>query len=158
MKNKNKERTLVILKPDALQRGILGQIIERFERKGLKIVGLKMAKLSEKILANHYSHHRKKPFFKNLKEYMKFSPVVLMVLEGLEAVSVVRKIVGATKGFEAEAGSIRGDFALGTRNIVHASDSKEVAKEEIKRFFSKKEIFDYPRLIEEIIYAEDERF
>lgn len=148
-----KERTLVILKPDALQRNILGEIISRFEKKGLKIVGLKMANLSDKLLDEHYAHHKDKPFFQELKEFMKSSPVILMVLEGLEAIKVVRKMAGLTKGTEAEMGTIRGDFALGTtKNIVHASDSKETAEKEIKRFFDKNEIFDYQKITDKFIY------
>ena len=152
-----KEKTLIILKPDALQRNILGEIISRFERKGLKIIGLKMANLSDELLEEHYAHHKDKPFFKDLKEFMKISPVVLMVLEGLEAVRVVRKMAGSTKGFEAEPGSIRGDFALGTRNIIHASDSQETAKEEIKRFFKDQELFDYHTVMDDILYNPDEK-
>jgi len=152
-----KEKTLIILKPDALQRNILGEIISRFERKGLKIIGLKMANLSDELLEEHYAHHKDKPFFKDLKESMKISPVVLMVLEGLEAVRVVRKMAGSTKGFEAEPGSIRGDFALGSRNIIHASDSQETAKEEIKRFFKDQELFDYHKVMDDILYNPDEK-
>ena len=151
-----KERTLVILKPDALQRNILGEIISRFERKGLKIIGLKMANLSDEVLEEHYAHHKDKPFFSDLKEFMKSSPVILMVLEGLEAVSVVRKMAGSTKGFEADMGTIRGDFALGARNIIHASDSKETAKAEIGRFFNEKELFEYHKVMDDILYNPDE--
>ena len=151
-----KERTLVILKPDALQRNILGEIISRFEKKGLKIVGLKMASLSDEVLEEHYAHHKDKPFFADLKGFMKSSPVVLLALEGLEAVGVVRKMAGSTKGFEADMGSIRGDFAMGTRNIVHASDSKETAEAEIKRFFKEEELFEYHKVMDDILYNPDE--
>ncbi len=152
-----KERTLIILKPDSLQRNILGQIISRFENKGLKIIGLKMANLSDEILDQHYAHHKDKPFFSRLKEFMKSSPVVLLALEGNEAVDIVRKMVGSTKGSEALPGTIRGDFAMGIRNIVHASDSFENAKQEIERFFDNRELFEYHKVMDDIIYEEDEK-
>ena len=147
---------MVILKPDALQRGILGEIISRFERKGLKIVGLKMDNLSDEKLDEHYAHHKDKPFFNDLKDFMKSLPVVLMVLEGTKAVEVVRKMAGSTRGAEADMGTIRGDFALGTtKNIVHASDSLENAELEIKRFFEEEEIFDYRRAIDEALQEKE---
>ncbi len=152
-----KEQTLIILKPDALQRNVLGEIINRFENKGLKIVGLKMANLSDELLEEHYAHHKDKPFFPRLRDFMKSSPVVLMVLEGIGAVEVVRKMAGATKGSEALPGTIRGDFAMGMRNIIHASDSQENAKQEIERFFSKDEIFEYHKVMDDIVYEDDEK-
>jgi len=154
---KVKERTLVIIKPDALQRNLLGEIIHRFERKGLKIVGLKMVQLEDVILDEHYAHHKDKPFFESLKKFMKSSPVVLLVLEGLEAVKVVRQICGATCGREADMGTIRGDFSMSTQtNIVHASDSLETAEKEIKRFFKEDELFDYQKIDFPYLYSEDE--
>ncbi len=152
-----KEQTLIILKPDALQRNVLGEILSRFENKGLKIVGLKMANLSDELLEEHYAHHKDKPFFPRLRGFMKSSPVVLMVLEGIGAVEVVRKMAGATKGSEALPGTIRGDFAMGMRNIIHASDSQENAKQEIERFFSKDEIFEYHKVMDDIVYEDDEK-
>lgn len=152
------EKTLIIIKPDALQRNLLGEIIHRFEKKGLKIIGLKMIQLDDVLLEEHYFHHKDKPFFEGLKKYMKSSPVVAMILTGLNAVNAVRLIVGPTKGYEADAGSIRGDFSMSSQsNIVHASDSKENAETEIRRFFKQDEIFDYKKIDFDLIYAEDER-
>lgn len=153
-----KERTLIIIKPDALQRNLLGKIIERFEQKGLKIVGLKMMRLDDVLLDEHYGHHKDKPFFESLKKFMKNSPVAVMVLEGLEAVKIVRMICGATSGRQADIGTIRGDFSMSTQaNIVHASDSVETAEKEIWRFFNSDEIFDYQKIDFEHIYGEEER-
>jgi nucleoside-diphosphate kinase len=151
------ERTLVLIKPDALQRNLLGEIISRFEKKGLKIVGLKMMKLTEEQLFDHYAHHKDKPFFKRLVNFMKSSPVVAMVLEGVEAVEAVRLITGPTLGRKADAGSIRGDFSMSQQhNIIHASDSVETAEKEIWRFFNQDEIFDYQKIDFPAIYSEDE--
>jgi len=151
------EKTLIILKPDALQRNLLGEIIHRFERKGLKIIGMKMIRLDDKILNDHYAHHKDKTFFDSLKNYMQSSPVVLLVLSGINAVSATRLIVGPRKGYEAEAGNIRGDFSIsGQANIVHASDSIESAEAEIKRFFSQAELFEYTKVTDEFIYGADE--
>lgn len=153
-----KERTLVIIKPDALQRNLLGEITGRFERKGLKIVGMKMMQLSDILLNKHYQHHKDKPFFESLKNFMKSAPVVVMVLEGLEAIRVMRLIVGPTSGRNADAGSIRGDLCISTQaNIVHASDAVESAKQEIKRFFKQGEIFDYQKADFNFTYGEEER-
>jgi len=152
------ERTLIIVKPDALQRNLLGEIIHRFERKGLKVVGLKMMAIDDLKINEHYAHHQDKPFFVNLKKYMQSSPVVVMAIEGVEVVNAVRLIVGPTKGREADAGSIRGDFAMSTQcNIVHASDSLETAQKEIKRFFKEEELFDYKKMDLEWVYGNDER-
>ncbi len=157
MNNKIKERTLVLLKPDALQRNLLGKIIERFENKGLKIAGLKMMQLEDVLLDEHYSHHKDKPFFDGLKSFMKSAPILGLVLEGLDAISVVRNICGPTLGREAAPGTIRGDFSMSVQaNIVHASDSVENAKEEVKRFFNDDELFDYSKIDFETIYVEDE--
>src|SRR3989344_8053817 len=142
----NEERILIILKPDALQRGLVGEIFHRFERKGLKIIGLKMVQLEDLTLDEHYAHHKDKPFFTSLKRYMKSAPVALLVLSGIKAIQAIRLIVGPTRAYEADAGSIRGDFAMsGQSNIVHASDSAENAEEEIKRFFKPDELFDYQK-------------
>ncbi len=151
------EKTLIIIKPDALQRNLLAEIIGRFERKGLKIVGLKMIQLSDVLLEEHYAHHKDKPFFEGLKVFMKSSPVVAMVLEGMEAVKVVRQLCGATSGREADIGTIRGDLAISKQNIVHASDSAEAAEKEIWRFFNTDEIFDYQKIDYDYLYGEDER-
>lgn len=152
------ERTLIIIKPDALQRSLMGEIFGRFERKGLKIVGLKMSQLQDIMIDEHYSHHKDKPFFDGLKKFMKSSPVVMAVLEGLEAIDAVRLILGPTKGRAADAGSIRGDFGMsGQANLVHASDSEENAEAEIKRFFKDEELFEYTKGDWEWVYGEDER-
>jgi len=152
------EKTLIIVKPDALQRSLLGEIISRFEKKGLKIIGLKMIQLEDILLDEHYCHHKGKPFFESLKNFMKSSPVAVMALSGLNAVSAVRLIVGPTKGYEADAGSIRGDFSIsGQANIVHASDSAAAAETEIKRFFKNEELFNYKKVDYEFVYGEEER-
>ena len=152
------ERTLIIIKPDALQRNLLGEIIGRFERKGLKIVGMKMIQLGDAVLDEHYGHLKTKSFFSGLKGFMKSAPVVVMALSGFNVVNAVRLIAGPTKGYEADAGSIRGDFSLSTQtNIVHASDSPENARLEVARFFKEDELFSYKKIDFEFIYGEEER-
>jgi len=140
------ERSLIIIKPDALQRNLVGEIMHRFERKGLKIVGMKMIQLDDLKLDEHYVHHKDKPFFGDLKDYMKSAPVVIIVLEGPEVIEAIRIIVGSTKGVEADAGTIRGDMAMTNFNLVHASDSTKTAEQEITRFFEKGELFDYKKI------------
>jgi len=153
-----KEKTVILLKPDALQRNLLGKIIERFEQKGLKIVGLKMMRLEDAMLEEHYEHHKDKPFFAGLKSFMQNSPVVAIALEGLEAVRVVRNLCGPTLGRDAAPGTIRGDFSMSIQaNIVHASDSVETAEKELWRFFNTNEVFDYKKIDFEHVYVEDER-
>lgn len=147
-----KERTLIIVKPEALQRNLMGEIIGRFERKGLKIIGMKMMRLNDVLLDEHYAHHKDKVFFGNLKSHMMSSPVAIIALEGDGAVQGVRLITGATKGVEADAGTIRGDFAMGNKNLVHASDSVENAQAEIKRFFQDEELCDYTKMDEVMVY------
>lgn len=152
------ERSVVLIKPDGLQRGLVGAIINRLERKGLKLVGIKMAALDDPILDEWYSHHKDKPFFNDLKKFMKSTPVVAMLWEGLEAVFAIRKITGITKAREAEMGSIRGDFGMSQSfNLIHASDSEEAAKREEKLLFRAEEIFDYNKSEYLHIYAEEER-
>jgi nucleoside-diphosphate kinase len=151
------EQTLIIIKPDALNRTVVGEIIHRFERKGLKIVGMKMTHLTEDVLEEHYSHLKDKPFYPILMKFMQAAPSLLMILEGNNVVEVVRKMAGPTHGAEAEAGTIRGDYSLSNQNnVVHASDSVENAEKEIKRFFKPEEIFDYKRIDTEMIYSEQE--
>lgn len=158
MSRPREERSLILIKPDALNRSLVGEIIQRFERKGLKIVGMKMLQLNDEILKEHYSHLADKPFFPRIADFMKKWPVIAVVLEGLEAVDSVRLITGETLGRKADAGTIRGDFSMSIQaNIVHASDSLENAKIEINRFFKAEELFDWERLDLEVIYAEDER-
>lgn len=152
------ERTLIMVKPDAINRSLIGEVIHRFERKGLKFIGIKMQHLSEEVLEEHYAHHAKKPFFAALKEFMKTTPAILMVLEGRNAVEVCRRLSGETESTKAVPGSIRGDFALSLQsNIVHASDSKEKAEEEIKRFFKKGELHSYTKIDSEILYSVEEK-
>lgn len=151
------EKTLILIKPDALQRGLVGEIVHRFERKGLILIGMKMVSLDDPILDEWYAHHKEKSFFNELKKYMKSTPVVAMVWEGLDAISTVRKLVGITKGREAEGGSIRGDFGMsGQLNLIHASDSKEAAEKEMSLIFKDKELFDYQTPIRQLIYGQDE--
>ncbi len=151
------QKTLVILKPSAIQRGIAGEIISRFEKKGLQIVGMKMVELSDEILENHYAHLKDKPFFSRIKNSMQASPVILMIVKGVGAVEVVRKMAGVTNGREALPGTIRGDYSVSVQeNIVHASDSVETADIEIKRFFRSDEIYEYPQQLLPNIYANDE--
>jgi len=152
------EQTVVLVKPDGLQRGLVGEIIGRFERKGLKLVGIKMLLLTDTILDAWYSHHKDKSFFNDLKKYMKWTPIVAMVWEGLDAVPAVRKIVGTTKGREAEAGSIRGDFGMsGQQNLIHASDAVDAAKTERDLLFAPGEVLKYESASECLIYAKEER-
>ena len=146
MTHPKEEKTLIILKPDAVHRGLMGEVIGRFERKGLKIVGMKMVQLEDALIDAHYAHIKDKPFFGGIKNFMKTSPVVVMVLSGINAVDSTRLIVGPTKGYEAAAGTIRGDLSLSTQsNIVHASDSAEAGAAEVARFFKEDEIFAYKR-------------
>ena len=156
---KGMERTLVILKPDAVQRHLIGQIIKRFEQKGLKLVGIKMSHLEDHHLEKHYHHHKERPFFPKLVEFMRSAPSILMVWQGLEAIETVRILCGTTKARAAEAGSIRGDFGMSMQlNLVHASDSPENAKKEIALFFpDEKELFDWDRLISDLIYNDEEQ-
>lgn len=153
-----KEKTLVLIKPDGVQRGLVGQVMHRFEQKGLKLVAMKMMSLDDAILRDHYSHIADKPFFPGVAQFMKSNPVVVMVWEGLEVVDAVRKITGITKSRQAEAGSIRGDFAMSVAcNVIHASDTVENAADELKRFFAQGEIFDYDKSEYMHVYVEDER-
>jgi nucleoside-diphosphate kinase len=152
-----KEKTLIIIKPDTLQRNLLGNVISRFERKGLKIIGMKMISIDDALIVEHYEHHKDKPFFQDLKKFMQSAPVVVMVLEGFSAINAVRLIVGPTSGREADAGSIRGDLSMSKgHNIVHASDSAKNAEIEMYRFFNEDELFDYKKMDFSAIYDEDE--
>lgn len=150
-------RTAVLVKPDGLQRGLIGEIISRFERKGLKLVGLKMVNLTDDQLSDWYTEHREKSFFGDLKSFMGSMPIVCMAWEGIDAVPVVRKLVGTTLGREAEAGSIRGDFGMSQQfNLIHASSSGSDAKREIAIVFSDDELFSYAGIRETVIYADYE--
>jgi len=150
-------RTAVLVKPDGLQRGLIGEIINRFEKKGLKLVGLKMTLMTDDMLDRWYAEHRDKGFFQDLKDFMGSQPIVSMVWEGIDAVTVVRKLVGTTLGREAEAGSIRGDFGMSQQlNLIHASSEDEAAAKEIKIVFVDEELFDYDWPMGHLIYADYE--
>ncbi|MEI7690654.1 MAG: nucleoside-diphosphate kinase [bacterium] len=153
------EKTLILVKPDGVQRGLIGEIVGRFEKKGLKLIGLKMMSLDDAILDSHYAHLSDKPFFADIKDFMKSSPIVAMAWDGgKDTVAAVRILVGPTKGHEAPAGTIRGDFGLsGSNNIVHASDSVENGKLEVGRFFHTDELFDYEKTISAHVYSKEER-
>ncbi len=151
------ERTLVILKPCTVQRALCGEILHRFERKGLWFVGIKMVWLTDEILDEHYAHLSSKPFFQRVKDSMKMSPVIVCCLEGVDAIHTVRTLAGPTNGRVAAPGTIRGDYSMSYQeNIVHASDSPETAVDEIKRFFKPEEIFDYKQVSFDYLYANDE--
>ena len=151
------EKTLILLKPDALQRGLIGEITHRFEAKGLKIVGLKMMSISDALVDEHYAHHKDKSFFAGLKNFMQSSPVVGLLLEGKDAVATVRAMAGVTKAREADLGTIRGDFGMSVQaNLIHVSEDEKAANDEVARFFSEDEIFDYQRPFDSNIYGEEE--
>jgi len=150
------ERTLVLIKPDAIERCLIGQIISRFENKGLRIAGIKMMRTDSSLLHEHYGHLKELDVFPKIVEFMMSGPIIAMCIEGLDAVKVVRGICGVTKARDAAPGTIRGDLAMSIRtNLVHASDSLETANIELKRFFSDTEIFDYTRKIDSIIHIPD---
>lgn len=152
------ERTLILIKPDAIARGLAGTILARFEQKGLKVAGLKMIQLTDALLREHYSHLADKPFFPTITEFMSRLPVIALCLEGLEAVEVCRKMCGVTNSRKAEPGTIRGDFGMSMQaNLVHASDSTESAAAEVKRFFSDDELSDYEPALLSYCLAADER-
>lgn len=149
------QKTLILIKPDALQRELIGTVIERFERKGLKIVALKMTHLDAATLEEHYGHIKDKPFFPDLRTYMMETPVVAMILEGIGAIDEVRKIIGATNPRKADAGTIRSDLSMNMpSNMVHASDSVEAAEAEIARFFKTDEFFNYEKLTDKYHFRE----
>ena len=151
------DRSVVIVKPDGVQRGLIGEIIHRFERKGLKLVGIKMVSLSDALLDEWYAHHKERAFFPALKSYMKSYPVVSMLWEGVDGVATIRKMVGATKARDAEPGTVRGDFAMSQQyNLIHASENAEIAKKEEELMFSKSEVFDWEKRDFDHIYLADE--
>ncbi len=151
------EKTLVILKPSAMGRGIAGEVITRFTNKGLILAGMKMIQLTDAILDEHYAHLIERPFFNRIKTSMKAQPVIVMCLAGIDAVQVVRTMTGVTNGRNAAPGTIRGDFSMsGQENIIHASDSVENAKIELDRFFNPEEIFEYTPTTMSLLYASDE--
>lgn len=151
------EQSVVIVKPDGVQRGLIGEVIHRFERKGLKLVGIKMISLEDALLEEWYVHHKDKPFFPGLRDYMKSYPVVAMLWEGHEAINTIRKMTGITKSRDAEPGTIRGDFGMSQQyNLIHASENKEAAEKERGLMFAPSEIFSWKKTGHEHIYLPDE--
>ena len=151
------ERTLILIKPDAIQRGLIGKIITRFEDKGLKLIGIKFLKLSDALLNDHYIHLADKPFFAGIRRFMQLTPVIAICLEGLDCVETVRSLCGITKSREAAPGTIRGDWAMSIQaNLVHASDSIETAVKEVARFFDPSELLEYQSATTSTIYSDDE--
>jgi nucleoside-diphosphate kinase len=150
---KNMERTLIIVKPDGVQRGLTGEIIRRFEARGLRIIGMKFMQVSRALAEKHYEIHRERPFFGSLVNYIVSSPVVVIALEGTNAIAAARQTIGATKPAEAAAGTIRGDFALEIgRNLVHGSDSVENGQIEVGNFFADTELVSWPRATDPWIF------
>ncbi len=147
------ERTLVIIKPDGVQRGLVGEILQRFEKRGMRILALKMMQVSRDLAEQHYDVHKGKFFYEGLVSYISSSPVVVMVLEGHDAIKAVRLMVGSTRPNESPAGTIRGDLAqAGLRNLIHASDAPETAQKEIALWFKPGEVLDYTRDIDKWVY------
>jgi nucleoside-diphosphate kinase len=147
------ERTLILIKPDAMQRGLAGEIIHRLERRGLRIVAMKLMQVSEALARRHYAEHEGKPFFEGLIQYITSSPIIAAVFEGKNAVEAARQTMGKTNPLQAAPGTIRGDFGLETgRNLVHGSDSPESAAREIGLFFSEGEIVSYPRDVDRWVF------
>ena len=140
------QRTLILVKPDAVQRGLIGEVLSRLERRGLRFAAIKLMSVSEALAERHYAEHRGKPFYEGLVRFITSSPIVAAVVEGDEAVRIVRATMGATDPAQADAGTVRGDLALSIgQNVVHGSDSPESAAREIDLFFSPDEIVDYTR-------------
>ena len=147
------ERTLVLLKPDAVQRGLVGKIIGRLEDRGLKIAGLKLMRMDMPLARRHYAEHVEKPFFPGMAEFMTSRPIVAMAIEGENAAEIVRKTMGATNPRDAAPGTVRGDWAVDIgKNLIHGSDSPESALRELEIFFGDDELFDYEREIESWVY------
>lgn len=147
------ERTYLMVKPDGVQRGLAGEIIARFEKKGFKIAALKMLRISRELAEKHYGEHVGKPFFENLVEFITSGPVVAMVIEGKDAISAAREMMGATNPLKALPGTIRGSYGIDIgRNIIHGSDSPESAQREIALFFKEEELIDYSREVDCWIY------
>src|SRR6478609_10242862 len=147
------ERTLIILKPDAVQRGLAGEIITRFERKGLQVVGMKLMRIPPQLAETHYEPHRGKPFYSGLVKFMTSSPVIVIALAGKDAIAISRKMMGATFGSKAEPGTIRGDFGVSNSfNLIHGSDSPEAAQRELKLFFGSGEVLTFERAVDRWVY------
>ncbi len=150
------EKTLIIIKPDGVERGMVGEIISRFERRGFRIGALKMVKVDRELAEQHYAVHKGKFFYDDLVKYISSSPVIVAVLEGPDVIKATRLMVGATRPAEAAPGTIRGDLAVSTlRNLIHASDGVDTAKQEIALWFTKGGVLDYQRDIDSWIYQAD---
>ena len=146
------EKTLILLKPDSLQRGLSGEIISRFEKKGFKIIGMKLIKVSKDLAETHYSEHKGKPFFEDLVAFITSSPIIAMVIETQNAINIARNMMGSTNPIDALPGTIRGDFGISVEyNIIHGSDSETSAKREISLFFNEKELIEYSKPIQKSI-------
>ncbi len=151
------ERTLILLKPDCVQRRLMGRVISRFEDKGLAIIAMKMMQITPELAKQHYAEHVAKPFYPALEGFITGGPVVAAIVEGLEAIRVVREMLGATSGLKAATGTIRGDFSASRQmNLVHGSDGPEAAKREIALYFRNEEICDYEPTISPWLRAVDE--
>ena len=147
------EQTLIILKPDAVQRGFMGKILSRFEDKGLQVVGAKFMQISQELAAKHYSDHKERPFYTGLVAFMTSSPVLIFALEGVGAITICRSLMGATFGSQAAAGTIRGDFGVSNSfNLIHGSDSPEAASKELGLFFNDGEIISWDRTVKGWVY------
>lgn len=151
------QRTLVLLKPDCVQRRLMGTIIKRFEDKGLNIVAMKMIRVTPELSRQHYAEHVEKPFYPSLEEFITSAPVVAMAIDGLDVISVVREMLGATSGLKASAGTIRGDYSSSRQmNLVHASDSEESATRELELYFNEDELCNYEPVTTAFMRAGDE--
>ena len=151
------ERTLVLLKPDCVQRRLIGRLLARFEDKGLNVIAMKMMQVTPALAKQHYAEHIEKPFYPGLEAFITAAPVVALVLEGLEAIQVVRDMLGATSGLKAAPGTIRGDFSSSRQmNLVHASDGPDAAKREMNLYFKPEEILDYSPVLTPWMRADDE--
>jgi nucleoside-diphosphate kinase len=147
------ETTLIILKPDAVQRGLMGRIISRFEEKGLQVVGCKLMQISQDLAATHYEAHKSKPFYPGLVKFMTSAPVLVMAVRGNGAITICRNMMGATFGSKAAPGTIRGDFGVSNSfNLIHGSDSPEAAERELSLFFKAGEVLSFNRAIEGWVY------
>jgi nucleoside-diphosphate kinase len=153
------ERTLILLKPDAVHRGLIGRILTRFEEKGLKLVGLKLRRFPVKLIEQHYAVHKERPFYRNLVEFMSSAPVVALALEGKNAIEVARLMIGATDSKKAQPGTLRGDFGMSfSNNLVHGSDSAESAKRELALFFpDAAELCEWTPVDDAWVYSNEER-
>jgi nucleoside-diphosphate kinase len=152
------ERTLILVKPDGVQRGLIGEIITRFERRGIKIAGMKLMQITRELAEKHYEPHKGKPFYAGLVSFMTSGPVVALALEGPKAIDVCRKVMGKTFCTDAEPGTIRGDFGVSRgMNLVHGSDSPETAKRELALFFKPEELLEYRRVTDAAVFNDEDK-